>query len=422
MNHNKSDLSPRTPDIFYYDIIMPGLGVEFSSRAVYQDNRAQALIDSPEDYYMSVIRFSIDGSVIPLFVCPIILNQIGIPNPNLTPFVVYFIFNGVTYQKNVIYIPEENGPAPPFTIPQNTINNFYYYVYYYSSFLNMVNITIAEVFALLTAANPSLINVAPPYYSYDRTTQLISLIVPNVIVGGINIFLTQFNVDGTPNVTTNTNVSFFLNAQLYAFFDGIEAFNIIDKSNPDFLIVFRDTKNNYFYPPINKPNVPITNQTLLNISAPDIVTPSYNDVYTAQPAWFIFTQQYHVVSSWNSLSSIVFLTRSIPVQKEYIPSFAINNALVTVASSSRSVLTDFVPDLTLAGQQRERFVYTANIYRLIELNSNIPLYQIDLEMFWTDRLQNLYPIYINYTQVNSVKLMFIKKSIVAKNPSQYKFY
>lgn len=414
------------PDVFYYDVIMPGVDFTPASLAKFDDNRSQSLMDNPSDYFLSVIRFSIDASVIPLFICPIVLNQ---PDPNLTPFVVSFMYNNILYSQNVIYVPDDNSSPPPITVPQNTTSSFYYYVYFYSSFINMVNTALTTAFAKLTTAVPSLSSVPPPYYIYDTSTQLISLIVPNIVIAGVNLFLTQYSANGTPALPQNSGTIYmFLNLQLFSFFDGIEAYNYISPSSvstpiyPDFLMIFRDLKNNYYYPPQNVSNYPITNQTLTSISTLDTTNTAYTDSYTVQPHWFIFTQQYHIVSSWDSLSSIVFITQSIPVQKEYIPTLPFNNNGNIVGSSNRSILADFVPELTLAGEQRERFVYTANVFRLISLNSQIPLYKIDLQLFWTDRLQNLYPMRINYSQVDTIKLMFIKKELVYKNPQNFKFY
>jgi len=204
----------------------------------------------------------------------------------------------------------------------------------------------------------------------------------------------------------------YLNNKLFTFFDGMESFAYNNATNPTQLLVFRDLKNNYYYPPQYQLAAPST--------APPQVPISFTDLggvtYTARPEWFIFTQQYDIIEAWNALSSVVFFTSHLPVQVEYIPSSSIITPQGVSNAAFKPILTDFVPLLEKTGSTRSRFVYyPSGQFRLVDLRSQIPLRKIDLQIFWQDQYQNLYPMYISFNESNTVKLMFIRKSLINHN-------
>jgi hypothetical protein len=47
--------------------------------------------------------------------------------------------------------------------------------------------------------------------------------------------------------------------------------------------------------------------------------------------------------------------------------------------------------------------------RLIDLNGNVPLKQMSWNLYWSDQLQNLVPLYIPPYQSIGVLVQFIKK-------------
>lgn len=398
-----------TSDIIYYNIVMTGSPNQTFTNALYEETRTQPIIDDPSKYYLSVVRFSIDGSTIPLFVCPVIPNPGDLTDVNFTPFVVTLSYNGINYSTNVRYIPSSNAPIPlPPTATNQDIVSTYYYVYYYTTFIQMVNNAINTSFNALVLANPGL-TIKAPYFQYNTDSEKISLVVPNIdnpLIPGTNVYLTQYNVNGIPAITPQPNgtVYMYMNNQLFSFFDGIEVFSYNGLSN---LFIIRDLKNNYYYPPQIGTNTSI-NQTAISFTNDNIN-------YTTRPEWFIFTQQYNMIFEWNSLSTIVFLTNSLPVNKEFIPSTTINS-ISTGTNSFRPVLTDFIPDLNKSGDSRSRFnYYPQGPYRLIELNSHEPLRKIDLRIYWEDHLQNLYPLFITYGECDTIKLMFMKKTLAKYN-------
>jgi len=410
---NRSTISrSTTSDIIYYNIVMTGNPNIPLTQAIYEEIRTQPVIDNPSEYYLSVVRFSIDGDI-PIFICPVIPNPLNPLDVNYTPFAITLSYGGVNYTSNLIYIPSTDAPAPQ--VPTSTtqdVTSTYYYIYYYTTFVQMINNAINTAFSALILANPGLSpNVEAPYFQYEPDSRVISYVTQNIdnpLIPGTNIYMTQFGVNGKPIVSPQPNgtIYVYVNDKLLTYVDGIENFEY-RLSNKN-LILVRDLKNNYYYPPINGLDN-IATQSKISFTA-------ITDTYSASPKWFKLTQQYNMISKWNSLSNIVFLTNNLPVNKEFIPASSIIGVTSQSNTSFRQILTDFCPILENAGDSRSRFNYfPQGPYRLIELNSTDSIRVIDLRIFWEDHLQNLYPLFITYGSCNNIKLMFIKKSLVKSN-------
>jgi hypothetical protein len=414
-------------DLIYYNVTI-GAPQGQSVIAQYEETRTQPIIKNPSEYYMTVVRFSLNASSIPLFVCPVIPNPNVPSDINFTPFVVTLqYYDGTTNHiasANLTFTPDVVSaqiPNAPNQYGQDLIG-FYYYIYYYTTFINMTNTAINNAFASLVSQVSGLSSAPIPYFIYNETTNLISFIVPNVvnpIVPTTNLYITAFDTsNGNPYIPAQYpsanaigKINIYLNSQLYSYYSLIRS--VTTKIPPvtippvyGHLMVVTDNKNNYYYPPQNTANT-APPQTEISFS-------SGSGTYTAGPAWFIFTQEANALSTWNSLQSIVFLTGQIPVRGEAIPYASIpslQNGTQIGNASFRQIITDFTPDLTISKDTRIQFSYYANPYRLIDLLSTNPLYKIDLQIFWEDKYQNLYPIYVSGNNINTVKLLFIKKSL-----------
>ncbi len=419
-------------DIIYYNVIMVGNTAEtnftnpfseYDVLAKFEENRVQPIIDKCSDFYMSVVRFSVDSASIPIFICNVIINPNNALDVNFTPFVVTLSCNGVDYSENLRFYTENAGyiPNPPTSRGQDNTSD-YYYIYQYTTFINMLNTAINVCFTNLTVANPQYIGQDKPYFQFNKTANVIEYIVPNIIVSGTNTYITQFvqptsqtdinPLIGTPIVPQPANTIYlYLNQKLYQYYSGIDSFYnpIPIKSN---LMTVRDLKNNYYYYPQNLPNNP-ANQIMTSFSVTYTPPPYNSSSFTSQPQYFINKQEFNTVELWNSLSAIVFTTYSIPIQNEYIPSTSFSNSNGNSGVASfRPILTDFVPDLTSGGQSSSRFVYYPTQYRFTQLLSDLPLTKFDLQMFWQDQYQQLHPLYISYNQSNSVKFMFLRKNLL----------
>ena len=377
-------------DNIYYNItIFPKknndyntMNIQKSEYASYIENRTNAIVDNPSDYYLAFVRFSIPALPIPLFICPIVENQpniilpypipainnLHLPSPNFTPFALKFTYLNNVIQENIIYKPQNNATIPVLEGGKYISNNNYYYVYSYEWFLEMINDTLVDMFKRLQLIDASFVD--SPYFIFDDNNDTISFIVPT-------------------NYTTK-NVKISMNYKLRVFLSGFTSYTDYNASTGelwyDFIILNTGNYNGYAEPP-----APITNP----------------------PAYIRVFEEYSSLNYWPSVKKIVWLSGSLPIRYE----MTTNSDNIGGQAVSQPIITDFFPTFDRsAGDSRSILSYYQNgPYRLINLTSTTPLTKIDIKAMWEDSYGNLYEIPLVYGQVIDLKLAFFKK----KNFNQY---
>jgi hypothetical protein len=116
----------------------------------------------------------------------------------------------------------------------------------------------------------------------------------------------------------------------------------------------------------------------------------------------------------NPVSSIVFTSNMIPIAGTLVSTPVIFNASSTTGQSSNSavsnMLTDITVGLTLGFEYKPNIIYNANPYRLISMQSEAPLRQYDISVFYKLHNGILRPFMLAPGSCSSIKLAFIKKS------------
>src|ERR1700677_1365165 len=183
--------------------VTPALG-QAPIPAEYNVTKTIPILERASDYYLSIIRFDIPLDTVPLFIMPIIPNQV---NPNLTPMIIGISSAGIAYPESLIFIPQQQSINIPVQNQPTQVISYYYYVYSYQNMINMINIGLTEAWLAspLAAANPTLI---PPFFFFDPATSLINLVVSTV-------FTTD---DGINNIFINTSLRNYLDAFNYFFY------------------------------------------------------------------------------------------------------------------------------------------------------------------------------------------------------------
>ena len=87
MSFNSNHIAER----LYYDILASNLNTKSSTNPIltFQETRAKPFIYSPQNYYLSIVRFSLDTCSLPIFVPTIQANQPSRSNsisPTFTEF------------------------------------------------------------------------------------------------------------------------------------------------------------------------------------------------------------------------------------------------------------------------------------------------------------------------------------------------
>ena len=363
-------------DVIYVDCSIPtpeDLGNQ-AVPATYNVTYDQAILDNPRDYFMAVVKFSIPLQNVPLIIFPV--------NPNSGFTQVSPIEVGVSttaspytqFVENLIWVPRNLLPQP---VNQNNPNKQivtdYYYLFDYDHFADLV--TTALVTAWTNAGSPGGA-IAEPYFFWDSDS---------------NKFKWGTTID-------------FPDA----------GYTIIYNQNFKSLVKgFHDIFDEGYY------RLVITPSPGLVPSGKGIPQNTGTPAAPAGPAWdsrlfyplntIFISPSYVPLDYFNSLRRIVITSNSLPAQKEYFP---VAGERQTGIPNTLGVISDFQVDIqNFPGAQTGIALFDAEIYRLIDLVSDHPMRKIDLALFWLDRFNNLYPIFLTVGESINIKLGFFNKEL-----------
>jgi len=369
-------MSVKSPDIFYYNLSITnpinkpvgGFGLEASISA----NNNIPLLQKPEDYYCSIIRFEIPG-----FNIPLIQFFVQEPVTDINKGIYSFtIGDNTTYGSQTFVIYKPQLLLPPYEIPvvgtpKQNFGTYYYFLYDYTWFIDLLNTALASA---VTSYNTASGNTATaPFFYYDAPTQLITLYADKA-------FYDQ-SLANPIKIYFNNPLRNFLAGLSYVYCSLVSPPNL----GLDDFIVIKD-----FYG-LNETYIP--------------PTPPAGILYL-KTQW-----QYNAYGYWSFLKSII-ITTTMNVQAEQ---YFINNPQDFQNSQFISVLADYIPDLSVpngAGISSQIFIYTApSLYRVFEFVQKTPLFNVTLNIGYTDTAGNFYPLELDIGQQCTFKLMFIKKSV-----------
>jgi len=328
------------------------------------ETRASKILDNPSEWLMSVIRFDVDSHTLPL---NIPLFQTG--STTATTSYITLKYLGNYYTQNIIFVNPSlhfSGKRP------NGIFN-------YQSWLDFVNTALGLAFASTTVVGFS------PLFIYNPLTQLIDLYV-----------------DGNFLPSAGANK--------------IEIF-----VNPDLYLYLTNFQYDYDTQPILSPfytlRMAITNDNTIIIPAMGSRF-EYPIATQAFAAALYKNSQYAIgTASWNSVRGIILKSNLLPNRDEIIPTSP-TSANNYSTSATMPIISDFlVPIQNDVTSNRVTLEYIPlSQYRYVDLLSTTPLEKVDFQMFWSDFLGNIYPIYLFPNTGMSVKILFEKK----KNVNHYK--
>ena len=89
----------------------------------------------------------------------------------------------------------------------------------------------------------------------------------------------------------------------------------------------------------------------------------------------------------------------------------------------QAILTDFVPIINNAGDSKQIAYYLPSAqYRLADMVQTIPIQAFDLQFYWQDTTDNIYPIEITIYQQINIKLGFLRKDLYKSPEYTLNFY
>ncbi len=333
--------------------------------------RTDSVLDNCSEYYVSIIRFTVPTSNIPILIF----------EPN-------FYSVSLTYQAG--------GMGPVTTAqaflqnnaPDNLTPQFMNYIFSYQYICDMINeayyqafITLFPTYLTNGAGVPA--NTNPPYMIFEPETQLFSLISDSTYQFLNPSVLPPYPAPGASAPQQNplwNGLRVYMNYNLYGLFDNLysQTLGYGLANGLDVLITIDAKYNTPTSPPLPFPAG--ANSNIIKMQ-----------------------QQYVNTAALYSPRSIQFVTNNIPVQTEVIPG---SN------SSSRQILTDFefnISEGQLGNSIRGYVQYAATKYRFTDLKTETALKILDLTVYWTDEVENINQLFIPPNETMTVKLLFRKK-------------
>jgi hypothetical protein len=388
-------------DQIYYDITVTNTQSTTTNPPVfyYNESRTIPFINNPQDYYLSILRFTIDTGTLPVFIPIIKTNQ---SNVNATIYSVTLAFTTTAlgyYEKQVFveWIPQDTNAivpsAPNVTSDKQQDNSTgYYNCYSYSYWTSLVYKAFYLAFDDLDthfAGDPEWIAQFPPIINWD-TTNGQGVMYAEVAAYNFNPLYPLI-----PNPYLNP-VKIYMNAPLYSLYGSLPARvlgyeGVTGGKNFQIEVVDIGGTN---YQPITIPNT------------------SPAQTYDA----IVMYQEYSTVSNWTPIVAMVFVSNTLPITPNQVSTPLVFNENSQVVfggnnSNTANIVTDLVSN---NGLYKSFLVYEpAAQYRMITLNGNRPLFNLDLQVFWRDRFGGLHPVRIPSGGSVTMKIAFLKKGSIA---------
>jgi len=371
-------------DKLYYDITFTNLASDQTISPIVNFNETRSLpfINDPEQYYLSIIRFSLDTDSLPLFIPTIQINQ---PDINLTIYSVSMSYRvgpiNIVHRTFIRFSPQNliaTLPAPPSQFTNGLQDNTtgYYYIYTYQFWIYLINIALRECFDELTTQVNFIGGVMPTIYH-----PILEFNVSDK-TGVLNADILAFE-SNLPNP-----IFLYFNNNLGQLFSSFPFYINSDTGDPEGLnykIAFSVFGGSTII------NYPVTNPT-----------------YKAIQCW----QEYSTTSIWCPVQSVVFTSTLLPVVSNQLSNPIILNNGQNISSNGNNgnfaqVLTDMIAD----GNNYKPFIYytPSAEYRLLELIGNSPLYTVDIQIYWKDRRGQLIPFRLIPNGTATIKLLFTKR-------------
>lgn len=397
----------------------------------FTEVRSSPILLNPSDYYLSIVRFELDtANSLPVFIPQIFLDQ-PFASPNFPNETIYFITLGMPdpagilptffVKQRVIYVssntptnPSNSGipQAPqqvPITLEQAT--DTYYWVYNFKNFISMINTAISTAWTALLATTPyalpaDALAANAPFLTWDIDTNLATLHAPPVsfLMGD------TLDIDGAP-------IQLWFNTSLYTLLSSFESiFNgsIIYTTNA------QEDQTNYrirIYADHNSNIAPSTG-TAPYVFPPFLSAVGPPPVYLTQ--YVKMTQSYQTGATLCPVTQIIFNTSLIPCVSTLIGIPRITNGNGQLGSQSHTQndnfsnqITDLVVNVSNGYEYQPQILYEPTAqYRYIDLQSNTPLYGVQISVSWKDVYGIVHDFYLQNNQGTNMKILFQRKETV----------
>jgi len=353
-----------------------------------------SLIDIPENYFFSIVRFELDSaSNFPVFI-PQALS--GSLNDLIYTFVIETVqkdnagneLNTSIYKRRVVYTPTNPNIRTPNPAKEN-FSDEYYYINNFQRWMDMVNTCLKAIHSTIGAEIDGL-NIQPPFIQYDSSS------------GKVFLYTSQYYVDGFANTL---QLNLYWNSPTDTIFNGFDTTKI-PKAQAQIFDAQAPIQGGSHISSFYKVN--IRNEGNINLK--------YFGITGALRAWVLTQQAYASLSMCSPIQNIVFTTSgNLPIANSQQASPVVftsagDCAIQGGADNISPILTDFIVPLTRGDEYKPKINYSPSVYRLIDLKGNAPLKNCDLQVYWKSKIDcKLHPLVLGSQCGASCKIMFRKK-------------
>lgn len=454
-----------TPVNIYYNLDVANeqigdIGVP-PAKLSFTEVRSSNLLDTPSDYFLSIVRFSLDtAGSLPVFLPSIDTQQPNDANfPNKTNYLITLALQDATvdagvpviFNAPVYYIPHRSNLGvqqnqrlrPPLFTGQMTLEQAtgeYYWVQSWGQWISMLNAALAECYAGLKAAvataaggpafiaaNPEFDENNPPFFRWDDATCKATFVSPYKLFnqGGTaagtyvagppynfpdayDASTTAYNAQ-TPQLLSNASINLFFNAPLHILFSSFEwVFNsYISPFGEAFMMrVYNKMGDNF--------------ERGLPVYVPPVYAPAFiasTGIPGPTQSWdaLAMEQEYGTGPTMCPVARVVFLASLIPVLPSNIGVPRIfSGSVATQAQQNNNIsneITDLVVNLVRGDEYLPNIIYEPTAeYRLLDLQGNTPAQAIQISVQWVDVYGYYHDFYLQNGCGAHLKIMFRKKA------------
>jgi hypothetical protein len=329
------------------------------SYAIFDQKFNDSILQKADNYVLAIDRFRIPMTGIPIF----IFDQ------SVNAYTVQIGYGGLYGPRTAVsYIT--TSPTLPITDPH------YWWVFTFDIFLKMVNNALQTAFTNSIIPLTLPVGSKAPFFSINLTTGLLSFNAQN----------TFYDLD------LATPIEVYLNQTLWRFFDGIPIIqvgsvtSIPSVSGRDARMIVFNTFDNL----ITYGSVP-------------------NNTYYKMES----DNGFESAATWNIAKGFFFRSNNIPVRTEIMPTLQYTGTGQQVVNNyvnGQPIICnfDFVYDASSLKPIIAQYILNTP-YKVIDIISSENLRSIDIQVFWYDKYNNIYPLYILPGEAMSLRFVFMKK-------------
>ena len=401
MTQNRMTKSSEDEHIYFnlsIDNAYNGVSNETTADCVY-DKQTPSVLLKQSDYELAVDSWQVRAQL-PIFICTIKEGVLA-TDRDATPFRVCYQFTtgGVTtsFDTELIWLPDPKfldpteGPLPKPPSQNNGIQDLltnpgYYWATKFNVMVKMINTALLTSYNAFNAAHPG-IHAAPAYIKYNAQTGLFSMV-------GVTSYATAANP-----------AKVFVDALLYKYMDTIPArfYGFNRPFGCDYEIEFELRTNESNGWVVGNPDAGIVPNPL-----------------TTPPLLVIMEQESDSRRLWSNITQILITSNSISVRDEYLPyrnkpQQVANRDFDQFNQSKRSVISYLDYNATAAASRIDTSLsrdinYAPKYRKYIDLVSNDPLNNINIEVFYVIGGVSILPLNLPSNASADISLVFRKKS------------